>query len=114
MTVFEALADPTRRRILDRLRSGGPLSVNDVAEPFSITRQAVTKHLRILEESDLVRSRREGRQRLHELNPRPLEAVQDWLAPYAAEWDRRLERLSSHLGEGGSGRAGRTPRGGRR
>lgn len=99
MTVFEALADPTRRTILDRLRCAGPLSVNELAEPFSITRQAVTKHLRILEESGLVTSRRAGRERLHELDPRPLKEVQGWLAPYAAEWDRRLERLSRHLGD---------------
>lgn len=97
MTVFEALADPTRRKILNRLRTAGPLSVNELARPFSMSRQAVTKHLDALEESGLVRSRREGRQRVHELNLRPLKAVDAWLAPYVAEWDRRLGRLKRHL-----------------
>lgn len=110
MSVFEALADPTRRRILDRLRTAGPLSVNEVAEPFAISRQAVTKHLQVLEESGLVRSRREGRRRVHELDPRALGEVQRWLAPYAAEWDRRLERLGRHLGGGRGGRGGRRGR----
>lgn len=110
MTVFEALADPTRREILDRLRTAGPLSVNDLAEPFSMSRQAVTKHLDALEASGLVRSRREGRQRLHEIDPRPLEAVDAWLAPYAAQWDRRLERLKRHLEAEWTEREGRRRR----
>lgn len=96
-TVFEALADPTRRAILDRLRRDGPLSVTEVASPLEMTRQGATKHLDVLVRSGLVRLRRRGRRRLHELDPRPLGEVQDWLAPYAAEWDRRLERLRGHL-----------------
>ena len=71
MTVFEALADPTRRKILDELRETGPLSVTELAEPLPITRQAVTKHLDALEASGLIRSWREGRRRR---TPRP------WLA----------------------------------
>lgn len=99
MTPFEALADPTRRRILDDLRESGPRSVTELSEPFPISRQAVTKHLDTLEESGLVRSWREGRRRLHDLDPRPLREVEEWLAPYAAAWDRRLERLRRHLDE---------------
>lgn len=99
MTVFEALSDPTRRGILDRLRTSGPLSVSEVAEPLPMSRQAVTKHLDALEASGLVRSRRRGRRRMHELEPDPLREVQQWLAPYAEAWDRRLERLRSHLDE---------------
>lgn len=97
-TVFEAVADPTRREILDRLRAEGPLSVTDVADPLEMTRQGATKHLDVLAESGLVRIRREGRRRMHELDPDPLREVEDWMAPYAAEWDRRLERLRRHLG----------------
>lgn len=96
-TVFEALADPTRRRILDTLREQGALSVNEVARPLTMTRQGATKHLDVLIASGLVRVRREGRQRMHELDPAPLTKVEDWLAPYAAEWDRRLERLRRHV-----------------
>jgi DNA-binding transcriptional ArsR family regulator len=95
--VFDALADPTRRAILDRLREDGPLSVTELADPLAMTRQGVTKHLDVLVESGLVRQRRQGRRRMHELDPQPLTSVQDWLAPYAAEWDRRLERLRRHV-----------------
>lgn len=99
-SVYEALADPTRRRILDRLRHDGPLSVTEVAEPLTMTRQGATKHLDVLAECGLIRVRREGRHRMHELDPRPLREVEDWLAPYAAEWERRLERLERHLEPG--------------
>lgn len=102
-TVFEALADPTRRAILDRLRRDGPLSVNEVARPLDMTRQGATKHLDVLVAGGLVRIRRDGRRRMHELEPAPLKAVQDWLAPYAAEWDRRLARLARHLESGADG-----------
>lgn len=100
-TVFEAVADPTRRRILDRLREEGSLSVTEVAGPLDMTRQGATKHLDVLAASGLVRIRREGRRRLHELDPEPLGEVGAWLAPYAAEWDRRLERLRRHLADDG-------------
>ncbi|NIP81390.1 MAG: metalloregulator ArsR/SmtB family transcription factor [Gemmatimonadetes bacterium] len=95
--VFEALADPTRRAILDRLRRDGPLSVTEVAGPLAMTRQGATKHLDVLVAGGLVRVRREGRRRMHELDADPLMGVRDWLAPYAAEWERRLTRLARHL-----------------
>ena len=97
--VFTAIADGTRRDILERLRAEGPLSVTDLSDPLRMTRQAVTKHLDLLEETGLVRSERRGRRRLHRLNAEPLEELDAWLAPYAAAWDRRLLRLRRHLGE---------------
>ena len=97
--VFQALADPTRRMILERLRSQGPLSVKQLSEPFSISRQAVTKHLDILLNSGLVEVHRLGRERLHSLDPAPLRQIETWLKPYSEEWDRRLERLQRHLEE---------------
>jgi DNA-binding transcriptional ArsR family regulator len=103
--VFNALADPTRRRILDRLRLHGALSVSEVAEPLEMTRQGATKHLNMLVDVGLVRVRREGRRRMHELDPVPLVEVRDWLAPYEAEWDRRLERLRRHVDSGIAGDA---------
>lgn len=108
-TVFEALADPTRRDILDRLRRHGPLSVGEVAGPLRMTRQGATKHLDTLVRSGLVQVRREGRHRMHALDPRPLEDVQDWLAPYAAEWDRRLERLEQYLSNDSENARGNEP-----
>jgi DNA-binding transcriptional ArsR family regulator len=94
---FHALADPTRREILERLRRSGPLSVSEVAEDLPMTRQAVTKHLDALAAAGLVRVRRVGRERMHELDPEPLRELHRWLAPYEAEWDRRLDRLKKHL-----------------
>ena len=95
--VFPALADPTRRVLLDRLRAAGALSLAELSAELPMSRQAVTKHLEVLRVAGLVRVRREGRERLHELVPQPLRSVDDWLAPYAAEWDRRLARLRAQL-----------------
>jgi DNA-binding transcriptional ArsR family regulator len=97
--VFEALADPTRRALLDRLRDQSGLSLSELALGLPMSRQAVTKHLDALRRAGLVRVRRAGRERLHELDARPLESVDDWLRPYAEAWDRRLEALRAHLEE---------------
>ena len=94
---FLAISDPTRRHILERLRTQGSLSVSELSEPLSMTRQAVTKHLDVLESAGLLEHRWLGRRRLHRLKAQPLEDVADWLAPYAAAWDRRLARLRTHL-----------------
>ena len=97
---FQALADPTRRALLDRLRADTrAMSLSDLAAGLPITRQAVTKHLDALEDAGLVRVWARGRERLHQLEPAPLREVNDWLAPYAAAWDERLARLQSHLEE---------------
>ncbi len=97
--VFGALADPTRRALLDRLRAAGPLSLSALSEGMPITRQAVSKHLDALGGAGLVKIWRRGRERLHELEPGPLRDVDDWLAPYAEAWDERLARLRAHLEE---------------
>jgi ArsR family transcriptional regulator, repressor of sdpIR and other operons len=75
---LRALADPTRCRILELLHRGSR-SVNDLAQHFSMTRPAVSKHLAILREADLVRSRRQGRQQIYELDPAPLAPARAWL-----------------------------------
>ena len=97
--VFTAVADPTRRALLERLRTDGALSISDLAEGMPISRQAITKHLDILRASGLIRARRAGRERLHELDAAPLREVEDWLRPYAEAWDARLAVLRRHLGE---------------
>ena len=99
ITVFEAVADSTRRKILARLRLSGALSVNEIADELPMTRQAVTKHLNVLCQAGLLRTRREGRRRLHELDPDPLKEVDEWLAPYSAFWDETLAQLEQHLEE---------------
>jgi DNA-binding transcriptional ArsR family regulator len=98
-TPFEAIADPTRRLLLERLRTGGSLNVSELSSDLPMTRQATTKHLDALRRAGLVRVRRSGRERLHELDPAPLRAVEDWLKPYAAAWDEALERLRRHVEE---------------
>lgn len=97
--VLAAVADPTRRLLLERLRATGPASIAELGSGLPMTRQAVTKHLDTLRDAGLVRVRRDGRERLHELQPEPLREVDDWLRPYAEAWDRRLDALRSHLGE---------------
>ena len=96
-SVYAALSDPHRRQLLDRLRDEGPLSLSALAAPMAMSRQAVTKHLNVLKGAGLVTVSRDGRERLHELVADPLREVEDWLAPYAAEWDDRLKRLRDHL-----------------
>lgn len=95
--VFAAVSDPTRRAILGRLRDEGESSLTTLADRLPMSRQAVTKHLDILVAAGLVTKRAQGRNRLHALCPEPLKEVEDWLAPYAAAWDERLERLRFHL-----------------
>lgn len=99
MEVFAALADPTRRALLDRLLAEGPLSILELAEPLPMSRQAVTRHLDLLAETGLVTAERRGRKRLHRMAPESLAPVDEWLVPYRAAWDRRLERLRRHLEE---------------
>ena len=95
--VFAAVADTTRRGILERLRRGGPLSITELSAGLPISRQAVTKHLAVLADAGLIEQTRRGRERLHRLSGKPLKEVSDWLAPYEAEWDARLERLRRHV-----------------
>jgi DNA-binding transcriptional ArsR family regulator len=98
-TVFVAVADPTRRLLMERLRRDGAQSISRLSDGLPITRQAVTKHLDQLRDAGLIRTHKEGRERLHELDAEPLHDVDDWLRPYAEAWDRRLNALRHHLGE---------------
>jgi DNA-binding transcriptional ArsR family regulator len=100
--VFEAVADPTRRALLDRLRAHDALSLTALADGQPMSRQAVAKHVELLRQAGLVTTWRRGRQRLHALEAEPLRQLDDWLTPYAAAWDRRLARLKRHLEEPGS------------
>jgi DNA-binding transcriptional ArsR family regulator len=94
--VFRAVADPTRRAILDMLLDG-ERTVGEIAEQFAVSRPAVSKHLRVLRGARLVRARRDGRQRLCTLDPEPLRAVDVWLDGYRREWQSRLARLKRHV-----------------
>ncbi|HTN86285.1 MAG TPA: metalloregulator ArsR/SmtB family transcription factor [Sorangium sp.] len=96
--VFRAIADPTRRAILDRLRAG-PAPVNALAADFALSRPAVSKHLRVLREARLVTEHRAGRERLYQLHPAPLQRVAGWIEGYRSFWQRNLDSLKRYLEE---------------
>ena len=89
---FSALADPTRRAVLDLLLRG-TLPAGRIAQAFPISRPAISKHLKLLARARLVRARRVGRQRLFELNPGPLRSVDSWLSRYRVFWQSELSSL---------------------
>jgi DNA-binding transcriptional ArsR family regulator len=96
--VFRAIADPTRRAILDRLRAG-PAPVNVLAADFRQSRPAISKHLRVLRRARLVVEERAGRERLYELQPRPLQEVAAWIEGYRSFWLASLGNLKRYLEE---------------
>lgn len=94
--VFRALADKTRRRVLERL-SRGPASVGELKRPFRMALPSFTQHLAVLEGCRLVRSRKAGRVRTYRLAPRQLRAAEHWLARQRALWVRRRDQLDRYL-----------------
>ena len=95
---FAAVAEPSRREILDLLRDG-TRSVGELVERTGLSQPGVSKHLRVLRESGLVRVRRDAQRRLYDLDPAPLAELDAWLAPYRALWNDRLDALGRHLDE---------------
>jgi DNA-binding transcriptional ArsR family regulator len=93
---FRALSDPTRRAVLDLLRLGSQ-PAGRIAEAFTISRPAISKHLRLLRRARLVQERREGRQRLYQLNPGPLRTVDSWLSQYRTFWQTNLSSLKAFV-----------------
>lgn len=91
--VLAALADPTRREIFERLSTQGPASASQLATELPVTRQAIAKHLNLLDSVGLARRSRQGREVVYTARSGPLVEVADWLATVGAEWDERLERL---------------------
>jgi DNA-binding transcriptional ArsR family regulator len=96
---FAALADPTRRAIVARLAQEGEVTVNDLAEPFPITVQAVSRHLKTLERAGLITRGRTAQLRPSRLEGAPLRAAADWIEQYREIWEGRLDRLADHLRE---------------
>lgn len=94
---FRALADPTRRALLDLLVDG-ERSVSDLVGRFVVSQPAISQHLGLLREAGLVAERRSGRQRLYRLQAGPLADVYDWVGHYRRFWDERLAALGDHLG----------------
>jgi DNA-binding transcriptional ArsR family regulator len=93
---FAVLAEPTRRRILDRLRLG-ECSVGDLVEVLSLSQPAVSKHLRVLREAGMVTTRVAAQQRIYRVDPRPLASLDRWLEPYRRLWTEHLDALERHL-----------------
>jgi DNA-binding transcriptional ArsR family regulator len=91
---FSALSDPTRRDILERL-SRGPASISELAHPFGISLPGLMKHVRVLEEADLVTTEKRGRTRECRLGPDQMEDATTWIEHYRDQWERRLERLET-------------------
>ncbi len=98
--VLVAIADPTRRAILDRL-THGPARVTDIAEPFNMSLAGVSKHLRMLERAGLVRRARRGREHTLTLDARPLRRVVRWTSRYERFWNERLDRLEAFFDQKG-------------
>ena len=93
---FSALADPTRRAVLDLLRAG-TRPAGEIARAFTVSRPAISKHLSILRRAHLVEERREGRNRLYQLNPEPLREVDTWLEQYRQFWTASLNNLKAFV-----------------
>ena len=98
MSAYAALAEPSRRRILDLLR-GGERSVNDLVAKLDLSQPSVSKHLKVLREAGLVGVRPEGKLRWYGLRAEPLAEVAEWLEPYRAHWTARFDALERHLEE---------------
>ena len=95
-TAYAALADPIRRAILARLALG-QASVGEIAEPFPISGPAISRHLKVLEQANLVRRTRQGQTHMLSLNPEGLKSAQEWLDHYRAFWTASFDRLDQHL-----------------
>lgn len=96
--LFQALADPTRRRVVERL-TRGPASVSELAEPLSMSLPSVMQHLEVLEASGLVRSEKVGRVRTCRVEPAALRTAEQWITERRTSWERRLDRLGEYLAE---------------
>jgi DNA-binding transcriptional ArsR family regulator len=96
--LFQALADPSRRAMVERL-SRGPASVSELARPLAMSLPAVVQHLQVLEASGLVRSEKVGRVRTCRIEPAALQAAEQWISERRAMWEQRLDRLGAYLAE---------------
>lgn len=96
--MFQALGDPTRRVMVERL-SRGPASVSELAKPLAMSLSAVVQHLQVLEASGLVRSEKQGRVRTCRIEPAALKTAEQWIVERRVSWERRLDRLADYLAE---------------
>jgi DNA-binding transcriptional ArsR family regulator len=97
VNALAALADPTRRHIVELLAAGGELSAGELAAHFQTSRPGVSRHLRVLRELGVVSARDQGTRRLYSLDPAPLAELDDWLARYRSFWTNRLDALDTEI-----------------
>lgn len=96
--VLGAISHPSRREIMARLHQG-PARVTEIAEPFAMSLNAVSKHLKVLEEAGLILRQKQGREHVITLQPEPLRQVASWLHPYEQFWSEQLDRMESYFSE---------------
>jgi DNA-binding transcriptional ArsR family regulator len=95
--LFAALGEPTRLSVVDRLRDGSEQSIAAIATGLPITRQALTKHLKVLEAAGIANSRRHGRETVYRIDPSGLVAAERWIADVSTQWDRAIDRLKNQV-----------------
>lgn len=93
---FSALSDPTRRAMLARL-ARGEADVGELAKPFRLSQPTISKHLKVLERAGLIEADRDAQRRPRTLRLKPLKEISDWIEPFRAMWERRLDNLNRHL-----------------
>ena len=95
--LFAALGEPTRLRLVDRLSDGSAHSIAALASELPISRQALTKHLKVLEVAGVTRSRREGRETVYRIDPGGLLMAEQWIQAVSSQWDSLIDRLKTHV-----------------
>jgi DNA-binding transcriptional ArsR family regulator len=109
--VFGALADPIRLAIVERLLREGERSAGEIAEPFAVSKPAISRHLRVLEEAGLIERRIERQWRVCRVRPETIRAVDDWMTEYRAFWEGSFDRLDALLARRNAGGTGEADRG---
>jgi DNA-binding transcriptional ArsR family regulator len=99
MDIFSALADPTRRKIIEMLASRGQLSATDIYHKFPVSHPAISQHLKVLREANLVQVEKRAQQRLYQINPRTMYELEDWVGKITKLWNERFDALDKLLEE---------------
>jgi DNA-binding transcriptional ArsR family regulator len=99
MDTFSVLAEPRRRRVVEILAHRGTLSASQICDEFDVTPQAISQHLRVLREANVIQMEKRAQRRLYAFNPQSMNQIQGWAADVAKRWNRRLDRLDKALTE---------------
>ncbi|GAC20132.1 ArsR/SmtB family transcription factor [Paraglaciecola arctica] len=99
MDIFTALADQQRRNIIETLHQRGNQSIKQLTIDSSVSRQAITKHINILIKAKIVQAEFIGKERIHNLDPKAMQSLFNWLAPFSQKWDDRLNNLTKYIGD---------------